>query len=124
MTNWVDFLSVGIILSILVGVVYAVMTVTSKVQDTVKSTQESLNKKGVNLTASGVSVKTDKNLDREAYLDATQRGAINVMKAASFGAPDARKSLSDIDRHTHAPPEKPSDQGTAKKRSIFGKSKK
>ena len=52
------------------------------------------------------------------------RGAINVMKAASFGAPESRRSLSDIDKHIKAAPDKPQDHTTAKKRSIFGKSKK
>lgn len=41
-----------------------------------RSTKESLNDKGVNISASGISVKTDKQMDREAYLDATQRYVI------------------------------------------------
>ena len=32
-----------------------------------------LNEKGVNVSASGISVKTSKHMTREDYLDATQR---------------------------------------------------
>jgi hypothetical protein len=71
-----------------------------------------------------MSVRTDKTMDREAYLDATQRGAINVIKAASFGAPEAKRSLAGIDTHIKAAPDKPLDHTTTKKRSLFGKSKK
>ncbi|KAG9024676.1 hypothetical protein FS842_005427 [Serendipita sp. 407] len=120
-TPRVDILTVGIILSILVGIVFAIITVSGKVQEAVKSTQASLNDKGVNLSASGMSVKTDKNISREDYLDATQRGIINTMKAASFGAPDNQRSLADIDKHRRSAPSSPDALPTAKKRSIFGK---
>jgi len=137
-----DFVFAGIIVITLVGVASAVITLSGKIQDTVKwvvialvpaqdrtdilsrSTKASLNDKGVNLTTRGISVRTDKQLDREAYLDATQRGAINVIKAASFGAPDAKRSLSEIDKHIKEAPDKPLDHTSTKKRSIFGKSKK
>lgn len=71
-----------------------------------------------------MSVKTNKSLDREAYLDATQRGFINTMKATSFGptsADGSRKSLSDIDKHIKQAPDSPLDHTTTKKRNIFGK---
>jgi len=71
-----------------------------------------------------MSVKTNKSLDREAYLDATQRGMINAMKATSFGpthADGSRKSLSDIDKHIKQAPDTPLDHTTTKKRNIFGK---
>lgn len=35
-----------------------------------------LNQKGVNVSTSGISVKTGKHMTREAYLDATQRSAL------------------------------------------------
>jgi len=124
MINWIDFIFAGIIITILIGIAFAVVTITGKIQDTVKSTKASLNDKGVNLTASGISVRTDKQMDREAYLDATQRGAINVIKAASFGVPEAKRSLSGIDTHIKAAPDSPLDHTSTKKRSLFGKSKK
>lgn len=125
MANWVDFLVVGIILSILIGVGFAALTLTGKVQDAVKTTKASLGDKGVNISASGISVKTDKRLDREAYLDATQRSMVNAVKAASFGgpSPEGRKSFADIDKSTKPAPSSPQEQGTARKRSFFGKSK-
>lgn len=48
----------------------------------------SLKKKGLHITDSGVSVKTDKRFDREDYIDATQRSFIKTMSAASFGQVD------------------------------------
>lgn len=124
MANWVDYLFVGIILSILIGVVFAIITISEKVQGAVQSTKASLNDRGVDISASGMSVKTNKNISREDYLDATQRGIINTMKAASFGAPEHQRSLSDIDKHRKAAPDTPLDQTSTKKRSIFTKKQK
>ncbi|PVG01151.1 hypothetical protein CPB86DRAFT_781727 [Serendipita vermifera] len=99
------------------------MTLSGKVNEAVKTTKASLDEKGMNLTAGGLSIKTDQRMDREAYLDATQRGAINVMKAASFGPQDHKRSMSDIDKHIRNAPDSPQDHKSAKKRSLFGKSK-
>jgi hypothetical protein len=111
----VDFLFAGIILSILIGVGFAALTLSGKMQEAVKlvrylpklaclfllhvadlsflysprpghlsrSTKASLNDKGVNISASGISVKTDRNMDREAYLDATQRYVIVIRSSIS-----------------------------------------
>lgn len=49
-----------------------------------------LGKKGLHITPSGLSVKTDKRFDREDYIDATQRGIIKTMGAASFGQVDEK----------------------------------
>jgi hypothetical protein len=38
-----------------------------------RTTKASLDEKGLNLSAGGMSIKTDKRMDRESYLDATQR---------------------------------------------------
>lgn len=53
-------------------------------------------------------------------------GIINAMKATSFGGPgaDDRQTLADIDKHAKAAPSSPQDRSSAKKRSLFGKSKK
>ncbi|EJF59435.1 hypothetical protein DICSQDRAFT_138567 [Dichomitus squalens LYAD-421 SS1] len=45
----------------------------------------SLKGKGVDVSQNGLSVKTDKKLDREQYLDATQRGFIKAFNASSGG---------------------------------------
>jgi hypothetical protein len=86
-----------------------------------RTTKASLNDKVVSTTSSGRSVMTNKSLNREVYLDATQRGMINAMKATSFGptsADGSRKSLSDIDKHIKQAPDSPLDDTTTKKR-IF-----
>ena len=46
---------------------------------------ERLKSRGVNISDKGVSVKTTSRFNREDYLDATQRGVIKAMSAASFG---------------------------------------
>lgn len=104
-----------------------------------RSTQETLQKRGLNISSQGVKVKTDKVYNQEEYLDATQRCAISAetgslsntalikspswfahrklldaVKASSFGKENAKHSLADIDKHSHAAP------GAGKKR-VFGK---
>jgi len=101
----------------IVGVVYTVQ----QIQIAVNNTKESLQKKGLHITQSGVSVKTDRRFDREDYVDATQRGIIRAMGAASFRKVDehgnhingptpppsmSRQSSSSKLSGTHAPDEK------------------
>ncbi|TBU42500.1 hypothetical protein BD309DRAFT_866206 [Dichomitus squalens] len=49
------------------------------------ASHSSLMGKGVDVSENGLSVKTDKKLDREQYLDATQRGFIKAFNASSGG---------------------------------------
>jgi hypothetical protein len=71
-----------------VGVILGVVYVVQQIQQAVHQTKESLKKKGLHITDSGVSVKTDRRFDREDYIDATQRSFIKTMGAASFGQVD------------------------------------
>ncbi|KAF9231736.1 hypothetical protein BU15DRAFT_55800 [Melanogaster broomeanus] len=44
--------------------------------------------KGIRISDKGVSVKTQRRFDREDYVDATPRGSIKALNAASFGPAD------------------------------------
>ncbi|KAK2465003.1 hypothetical protein APHAL10511_003079 [Amanita phalloides] len=71
---------------VIVGVViYVVLYVSRGFHDTVQTTKESLKSRGFDVSGSGISIKTDKRFDREAYLDATQRGMVSMLGAASIG---------------------------------------
>jgi hypothetical protein len=84
MAGLVDFLSLLATLAVFGGVIYGVIFVMKTVNEGVASTKESLKAKGLHVTSSGVSVKTDKRFDRADYVDATQRGIMNAMNASSF----------------------------------------
>ncbi|KAF9232173.1 hypothetical protein BU15DRAFT_55274, partial [Melanogaster broomeanus] len=73
---------------IFVGTILGVVYVVKQVSSGVKSTKESLESKGIRISDKGVSVKTQKRFDREDYVDATQRGCIKALNAASFGPAD------------------------------------
>ena len=47
-----------------------------------------LKERGIHVSDKGVSVKTSSRFNREDYIDATQRGFIKSMSAASFGTAD------------------------------------
>ncbi|KAF5319393.1 hypothetical protein D9619_008527 [Psilocybe cf. subviscida] len=84
MAGLTDFLSLLATLAVFGGLIYGVIFVVKTVNEGVASTKESLKAKGLHVTSSGMSVKTDKRFDREDYVDATQRGIMNAMNAASF----------------------------------------
>jgi len=85
MANWVDVVVLVITASIFGGIIYGIMAVSKTVDQGVKSTKEALKSKGLDISEHGVKVKTDGRFDREQYVDATQRGMIKAMGAASFG---------------------------------------
>ena len=79
-----DIISLLVTVAIFAGVIYGVIFATQLINSGVKSTKESLKKQGVDISDHGVKVKTNKRFDREDYVDATQRGIIKAMGAASF----------------------------------------
>ncbi|KAI0764231.1 hypothetical protein BD413DRAFT_196755 [Trametes elegans] len=85
MANWIDYLSLVVTISLLTALVYGGLIAAKAISSAVQSTKASLETKGVNISRSGVSVKTNKRYEREDYLDATQRGFIKAMKASSAG---------------------------------------
>ena len=66
--------------------------------DTPKLTPCRLSKKGLHITPSGLSVKTEKRFDREDYIDATQRGIMKTMKVASFAQVDEEGNHLDVNK--------------------------
>jgi len=85
MANWFDIVSLVLTFSFFGGVIYGVVVVANKLKEAVGTTKESLKNKGLHITDKGVSLKTSSRYSREDYIDATQRGFIKSMSAASFG---------------------------------------
>lgn len=52
-----------------------------------------LKSKGVNISSSGVSVRTKSHYSHEDYVDATQRGLIRAMNASAFATSDSIDDL-------------------------------
>lgn len=94
MATWIDVLSLSVTTIVFVGTILAVIYSARKIASIVAATKESLKNRGISLSGSGVSIKTNKRLDMEHYVDATQRGLIKVMDAASFGKRDAAERTS------------------------------
>ncbi|KAF9476131.1 hypothetical protein BDN70DRAFT_882844 [Pholiota conissans] len=68
------------------------MFVTKSINEGVASTKQTLKSKGIDVTASGMSVKTSKRFGREDYVDATQRGVVKALQASSFGRSTSNES--------------------------------
>ncbi|KAH6897781.1 hypothetical protein BKA70DRAFT_1231425 [Coprinopsis sp. MPI-PUGE-AT-0042] len=68
-----DILAFTFTLALVGGFVYGVVYVVNLVNQSVESTKANLKSKGMDISANGVSVKTDKYVDRQDYIDATQR---------------------------------------------------
>ncbi|KAF7320939.1 hypothetical protein HMN09_00180600 [Mycena chlorophos] len=112
MTNWVDLLSFGATIAVFGGIIYVVLLVVRGVSQGVENAKEGLKTKGVHITDKGVALKTDKRFDREDYVDATQRGLINVVNASSINKGGAASPPSST-----LSPE--SADGDSKKRGAF-----
>jgi len=80
-----DILSLVLTSALLVGSIIGVVFLARKISGTIESTKASLKEKGWNVSDSGISVKTNKRLNHEDYVDATQRGMFKAMQASSFG---------------------------------------
>ncbi|KAL4255523.1 hypothetical protein AB1N83_013052 [Pleurotus pulmonarius] len=85
MANWIDLFSLFATIAVFGGIIYGVLYLVNSVSQGVASTKEALANKGLHISDKGMSVKTSKRFDREDYVDATQRGFIKAMNAASFG---------------------------------------
>jgi len=97
MAHWLHYISLISTILFFIGVVAAAIYVGNLISAAIASTKESLKQKGFNISEKGIDVKTNKRLDREDYMDATQRGLISAMKASSFGAPDSQVKLDQLD---------------------------
>jgi len=85
MANFGDFLALLATIAVFGGIIYGILYVMGSVSEGVKSTKDKLKEKGLDISDKGVSVKTSKRMNREDYVDATQRGLIRAMEASSFG---------------------------------------
>ncbi|KAG7441947.1 uncharacterized protein BT62DRAFT_936586 [Guyanagaster necrorhizus] len=95
MANWVDLIALLVTVTICGGIVYGILHASSCLSASVASTKAKLQEKGYTISHTGVSVKTSKRFCREDYVDATQRGVIKAMGAASFGSsPSGSPTLS------------------------------
>jgi len=120
MANWLDMISLLVTVSVFGGIIYVVLLVVRSVSQGVESAKEGLKTKGVHITDKGVSVKTSKRFDREDYVDATQRGIVNVVNASSF-----RKGAADSGSDPHlSPPLKSSPSSSSSVTSGDGEKKK
>ncbi|EPQ53132.1 hypothetical protein GLOTRDRAFT_107221 [Gloeophyllum trabeum ATCC 11539] len=88
MPGWVDFLSFILTAGLFGGAIVAAIYAANAISKAAENTKASLKAKGVNISKSGMSVKTSARYTREDYIDATQRGFIKSISAASFGQHD------------------------------------
>ncbi|KAG8215886.1 hypothetical protein J3R82DRAFT_7853 [Butyriboletus roseoflavus] len=90
MASWIDVFSLLMttlfFVGFIVGVLYVVHTVSSRLQ----STKTSLEQRGITISRDGISLKTQQRFERDDYLDATQRGFVKALSAATVG-PESHK---------------------------------
>ncbi|TFY80332.1 hypothetical protein EWM64_g3683 [Hericium alpestre] len=79
-------------IAIFVGTIVGVVLLVRRFSAYISSTKESLKKRGWTISSNGVSVKTSKRMNREDYLDATQRGFIKAMGSSRHGADPSMNS--------------------------------
>jgi len=107
MAGIADVFSFLLTVTLLGGALYAIVYLVQAVNRGVARTKADLKSKGMDISSSGVSVKTDKNFDRQDYLDATQRGIMRAMDASSFRQGDGTTgSPADMARSEPGGPEK------------------
>jgi len=90
MASWIDVFSLLATTLFFVGIVLGVLYAARAISSSFQSTKASLQQRGITLSRDGVSLKTEKRFDRDAYLDATQRGLVKALGAATVG-PQSRK---------------------------------
>ncbi|KAF8916073.1 hypothetical protein CPB85DRAFT_1432439 [Mucidula mucida] len=120
MATWVDFFSLFMTLGICGGALYGVIKLWESVTQGVASTKDKLKDRGYHISQGGVSVKTNKRVNREDYIDATQRGIVKAMNASSFGSANSSPTLSptapEMKRHSSS-----SSISSEKKSNFFGR---
>ncbi|TRM66520.1 hypothetical protein BD626DRAFT_555377 [Schizophyllum amplum] len=121
MASWTDILLLVVILATVGGVVYGIVFVSQTLSSSMESTKAKLKDRGLDISKSGVSVKTSGRVERDDYIDATQRGFIKAMNAGSFRK-DAHPSPS-VHGSASTPERKDSTASLdeKKKRKLFGR---
>lgn len=96
----IDLCSFLFTTAFVIGTVLAITHLVRKSSAFISSTKSSLEKRGWKVSSHGMSVPVGRRsvVDREHYLDATQRGLAKAANASTFGAsprtPDLRLSSS------------------------------
>ncbi|KIO01925.1 hypothetical protein M404DRAFT_1002671 [Pisolithus tinctorius Marx 270] len=84
MARWIDVFSLSVTTMIFVGMILAIIYFARRISSTVEVTKESLKNRGISISDSGVSIKTNKRFDMEHYVDATQRFVLRRHQASNF----------------------------------------
>ncbi|KDR73082.1 hypothetical protein GALMADRAFT_252530 [Galerina marginata CBS 339.88] len=126
MANWIDFVSLIATITVFGGIIYGIIFVVRSINEGWSSTQASLKSKGLDISSSGVSVKTSKRFGREDYVDATQRNIVKAFGASTIRRNDSTGSASGVAPPLERAASSSSTKSTGseekkKKRSIFGK---
>lgn len=108
-----DIFALVITLAIVSGVVFVVLYINRGINNTLQTTKENLKSRGYNISSSGISIKTDKRLGHEEYLDATQRGLLRALGASTTGD-GSRPALGRFSQAQQATYTVNSDESTAK----------
>jgi len=87
-----DIFALFLTVIILTGVIYLIVSTNKAMDSVMQSAKQSLKSKGLDISSSGIAVKTDKVFDRESYMDATQRGIINALNASSHNHQSKRST--------------------------------
>jgi len=128
MSDWLDIISFVSSLALFIGVVAGAVYVAKSISNTIDETKKSLNEKGVNVSSSGISVKTSKHMTREDYLDATQRNVVKAIQTSTTSVTDSAGMAQQNESRHHSPSIKRSSTGgsnrsvdsTKKKSGLFG----
>ncbi|KAG8924311.1 hypothetical protein FRC03_008879 [Tulasnella sp. 419] len=89
-STWTDFIWAMLQTAIFVGLAAGIWIAMKAMDKATANTKETLQSRGVSMDDGVVSVKTDRRLEREDYIDATRRRMVNMMDtvkatgAASF----------------------------------------
>jgi len=128
MSNWLDIISFVACLALFIGVVTGAIYVAKAVSNAIDETKKSLSGRGVNVNASGISVKTDKHMTREDYLDATQRSFVKAIQTSTTSVTDGGGVTKENPTQDYSPSIKRSStsgsnrstDSTKKKSGLFG----
>ncbi|KAI0075036.1 hypothetical protein K474DRAFT_1664743 [Panus rudis PR-1116 ss-1] len=86
MASWYDYLALVITIALTCAVIWGSMMIYEALNNAKRSAKQRLKNKGVNVSKHGVSVKREIRLvDRETYMDATQRGFVKALSNAYYG---------------------------------------
>lgn len=125
MAKWIDLFSLVLTITLFLGAIVGIVLFVRRISEFVNATKASLQEKGWTVSNQGVSVRTSKRLDREDYIDATQRGIMKVVGASKFGhAASASTTSLDGEGHANADGSSNKNGGTErKKRSLLRRNK-